>query len=110
MPQEDHETLFTIIANNRTRHIEELTQLLLEETIDNHSERLVKEVMFKKNYVYKLANHLVPLEIDPELRRYWIEKVLGGNAVFTSDQFLFVDESSKKVEGLHATESFCSIW
>jgi transposase len=98
MPEEDQEALFTIIANNRTRHIEELTQLLLEETNHNHSERLVKQVMFRKNYVYKLANHLAPLERDPELRRYWIEQVLGGDAVFTSDQFLFVDESSKKLK------------
>ena len=98
MPSEDQEALFTIIANNRTCHIAELAQLLLEETNHNHSEWLIKQVMHRKNYVYKLANHLAPLERDPELRRYWIEQVLGGEAVFTSDQFLFVDESSKKLK------------
>ena len=97
MPIEVQEALFAIVANNRTRHIDELTQLLLDDTNHCHSERLVKQVLFRNRYVYKLANHLAPLERDPELRRYWIEQVLGGGANFTSDQFLFVDESSKKL-------------
>ena len=98
MPYEDQEALFTIVLNNRTCHIEELAQLLLDETNHNHSERLVKQVLYRKKYVYKLANHLAPLERDQELRRYWIEQVLGGEAPFTSDQFMFVDESSKNLK------------
>ena len=106
MPYEDQEALFTIIANNRTCHVDELAQLLLEETNHNHSERLVAQVMFRKKYVYKLANHLAPLERDPELRRYWIEQVLGNDAGLTSDQFLFVDESSKKLKDCRRSRVF----
>lgn len=98
MPHNDQEALFTLVANNRTSHIDELTQLLLEDTGHYHSERLVRQVMHRQKYVYKLANHQAPLERDPELRRYWIEEVLGGEAAFSSDQFLFVDESSKKLK------------
>lgn len=98
MPHADQEALFTLVANNRTSHIDELTQFLLDDTGHNHSERLVRQVMFRNKYVYKLANHLAPLERDPELRRYWIEEVLGGEVHLTSDQFLFVDESSKKLK------------
>ena len=82
MPYEDQEALFTIVLNNRTCHIEELAQLLLDETNHNHSERLVKQVLYRKKYVYKLANHLAPLERDQELRRYWIEQVLGGSSFY----------------------------
>ena len=95
MPHDDQEALFTLIANNRTSRIDESTQLLLEDTGHNHSERLVRQVMHRYKYVYKLANHQAPLERDPELRRCWIEEVLGD---FTSDQFLFIDESSKKLK------------
>ena len=98
MPYEDQEALFTLIANNRTAHIDELSQLLLEDTGHFHTERLVRQIMFRQKYSYKLANHLAPLERDPELRRYWIEEVLGGEANLTSDMFLFVDESSKKLK------------
>jgi transposase len=97
MPYDDQEALFALAANNRTCHVDELTQLLLEDTGHNHSERLIRQIMFRQKYVYKIANHLAPLERDPELRRYWIEEVLGA-AGFTSDQFLFVDESSKKLK------------
>ena len=98
MPYEDQEALFTLIANNRTAHIDELSQLLLEDTGHFHTERLVRQIMFRQRYTYKLANHMAPLERDPELRRYWIEEVLGGEANLTSDMFLFVDESSKKLK------------
>ena len=101
MPSEDQEALFTIASNDRTCHMEELTQLLLQETNHNYSKRLVKQVMFRKKYVYKLAN-----QRDPELRRCWLEKVLGGEAVFTSDQFLFVDESSKKLRDCRRSRVF----
>jgi DDE superfamily endonuclease len=97
MPYEDQQALFELVANNRTCHVDELTQLLLENTGHFHSERLIRQVLFRQKYVYKLANHLAPLERDAELRRYLIEEVLGA-AGFTSDQFLFVDESSKKLK------------
>lgn len=93
MPSEDQEALSTIIANNRTCHIEELAQLLLEETNHNHSEKLIKQVMHRASESPRPARER---SRPPELQRYWIEQVLGGEAVFTSDQFLSVDESSKK--------------
>jgi hypothetical protein len=67
MPYEDQEALFTLIANNRTAHIDELTQLLLEDTGHFHTERLVRQIMFRQKYSYKLANHMAPLERVPEL-------------------------------------------
>lgn len=95
---EDQEALFALISNNRTMHIDELCQHLFEGTGHYHSERLIRQVMHRRNYVYKLANHLAPLERDEELRRYWREQILDGVAGFSSDQFLFVDESSKKLK------------
>ena len=70
MPYEDQEALFTLIANNRTAHIDELTQLLLEDTGHFHTERLVRQIVFRQKYSCKLANHMAPLERVPELRRY----------------------------------------
>jgi transposase len=98
MLMEDQEILFAIIANNRTMHLDELCQRLFEDTGHFYTERLIRQVMHRRNYVYKLANHLAPFERDEELRRYWREQILDGIAGFTSDQFLFVDESSKKLK------------
>jgi transposase len=98
MRVEDQEALFAIIANNRTMHLDELCQRLFEDTGHFYTERLIRQVMHRRNYVYKLANHLAPLERDEELRRYWREQILDGVAGFTSDQFIFVDESSKKLK------------
>ena len=72
--------------------------MLFDDTHHCHSERSVRQVLFRQKYVYKLAQHFAPLERDPELRRYWIEQVMGGDAIFTSDQIFFVDESSKKLK------------
>lgn len=57
MPHNDQEALFTLVANNRTSYIDELTQLPLEDTGHYHLVRLVRQVMHRQKYVYKLANH-----------------------------------------------------
>lgn len=97
MSLEHQDVLQIIIGNNRMARIEEIAQSLSDATGFHYSERLIRQVMFRHKYVCRLANELSPLERDYELRRYYREQVMHQGGNFTSDQLVFVDETSKKL-------------
>ena len=103
---EHQEILISIISNYRNSLIVEIADLLAAETGFIYSERLVRQVMFRQRFVYRMANELSPVERDLELHRYSREQVMHPGGAFTAPQLLFVDKSSKKLKDCRRTRAW----
>ena len=97
MSLEHQELLQIVIGNIRMARIDEITQYMADACGYHYSPRLIRQVMYRHNYVSRLANQLSPLERDLELRRYYREQVMHQGGNFTAPQLVFVDETSKKL-------------
>lgn len=60
MTLEHQEMLQIVIGNNRMARIDEIVQFLGDATGYIYSPRLIRQVMFRHKYVYRLANQMSP--------------------------------------------------
>ena len=93
MRNEHQEILIVIVSNSRTLYYDELA---VHQTGYAYTSRRIRQCLFRRNYVYKLAGHQSPTERDLEYRRNYRERVIYPGGPISADQLLYIDETSKK--------------
>ena len=107
MLQVDQDNLFILVQNFPTLHHNKSAEKLFGETGHAYSARLVRQVMKRSSFVYKLVNHQSPIERDLEFRRFWREQVIFPGGVFKAEHLLYIDESSKRNSDSNRPRAFC---
>ena len=107
MCTEHQEILIIIVSNSRTLFYDELAVQLYHQTGYAYTSRQIRQCLFRRNYVYKLAGHQSPIERDLEYRRYYRERVIYPGGPIRADQLLYIDESSKKIRDCIRTRVHC---
>ena len=98
MLQRDQDILFVIAQEHPTFHFDEYAEELFSETGHAYSSRIVRQVMSRAAFVYKLATERSPIERDPEFRRFWREQVIFPGGLIRAEHLLYVDETNKRNE------------
>ena len=85
MRNEHQEILIVIVSNSRTLYYDELA---VHQTGYAYTSRRIRQCLFRRNYVYKLAGHQSPTERDLKYRRNYRERVIYPGGPISADQLL----------------------
>ena len=96
MSQRDQDILFVVVHNYPTFQHSEYAEELYRESGHAYSTRQIRQVMSRKNFVFKLANQQSPIERDLEFRRFWREQVIFPGGLLRAEHLLYVDETNKR--------------